>query len=127
MANGSAAFVEQRFVTWGNCVGNQWCPLLSVNLGHPFFNRLSGVYIIWHGGSAPRVVYVGMGDVAARLQSHRSDPWVNKYIAQGLWVTWATVAPSDQPGVERYLAELLEPLEGQKWSAAAPIKVNLPW
>ena len=48
-------------LNWIKCQGNVWCKLYSVNLDHDHFNGKNGVYIIWHGGTEPKVVYVGQG------------------------------------------------------------------
>lgn len=88
----------------------------------------NGVYIIWHGGNPSRVVYVGQGDVAARLQAHRRRSDINAYSKYGaLYVTWASVPAHQQNGVERYLAEKWSPLVGEAYPVAAPIVVNSPW
>ena len=87
----------------------------------------NGVYIIWHGGINQRVVYVGQGDVAARITDHRQDNRILYYSQFGLSVTWADVALADRDGVERYLAESLNPLVGDVYPAVAPIAVNAPW
>lgn len=115
-------------LTWNKCEGNQWCPFLTVNLQHPSFRGVTGVYIIWHGGQNPSTVYVGSGDIADRLAAHRSDPRILQYSSLGLFVTWASVTP--QPiryGIERYLAEQLRPGVGEAYPNVSPIAANLPW
>src|SRR5712691_6954545 len=97
---------------WNKCQGNVWCPLLTVNLQHPHFQNLAGVYIIWHGGQAPWTVYVGQGNIAERLAEHRTDPRILQYSSLGLFVTWASVIAPLRDGIERYLADKLKPKEG---------------
>lgn len=60
-------------LSWNKCEGDKWCPFLTVNLDHPHFRSLEGVYIIWHGGQTPWTVYVGQGAIADRLRSHREE------------------------------------------------------
>src|SRR2546425_7002427 len=115
-------------LTWNRCDGNQWCPFLTVNLQHPHFHNLVGAYIIWHGGQNLWTVYVGQGDIANRLAAHRSDAHILQYSSLGLFVTWASVATQPvRDGIERYLAEQLQPRVGQAYPNVPPIGVNLPW
>ena len=87
-----------------------------------------GVYVIWHGGAVPRVVRVGQGVVADRLTSHRKDAAVLSYEQSGiLYVTWAAVPARLVDGVERYLAERLRPLVGDRFPQVAPVPVNSPF
>lgn len=111
---------------WFKC-GNDghWCSLENLNLQTA---TESGVYIIWHGGSIPRVVYVGQGDpVSTRFTSHRKDARIQKYKDQGLYVTWASVPAAQRDGVERYLADTWNPLVGDAHPDAYPVAVNSPW
>lgn len=109
---------------WVKCTNDQWCPLGTVNLSTV---NTSGVYIIWHGGVAPQTVRVGKGDIAARLIAHRGDPSVQRYAPYGLYVTWAAVNAYDQDGVERFLADQLRPLVGERHPEVPAKLVNLPW
>ena len=87
-----------------------------------------GVYIIWHTGNPGRVVYVGQGDVNARLTQHRSRRDINQYANFGeLRVTWASVSANLRDGVERYLADTWNPLVGDAYPQAMPVAVNSPW
>jgi len=114
-------------LNWNKCEGNVWCPFLTVNLQHPHFRNWGGVYIIWHGSQKPWTVYVGQGNIADRLAQHRSDPRILQYSPLGLFVTWASVDASLRDGVERYLADKLQPKEGPVHPDVAPIAASLPW
>ena len=107
---------------WVKCVDDEWCSLGRVDLTNV---NVVGVYIIWRAG---RCVYVGQGDIADRLTSHRSDPTITRHGQSGtLCVTWAQVrAESNLDGVERYLAEQYKPLEGTNFPDVTPLPVNLP-
>ncbi len=111
-------------LVWEKCQGDVWCSFENVNTDTINSN---GVYVIWHGGDTARVVYVGQGDVSARLIDHRRDYRITYYSQFRLFVTWADVALADRDGVERYLAESLNPTVGDVYPAAAPIAVNAPW
>jgi len=114
-------------LSWMKCKGSPnavWCGLLMVNLSDL---ETEGVYIVWHGGEKPRVVYVGQGVVADRLTQHRKDKRILAYKEQVLYVTWAAVGASYRDGVERYLADYWNPLVGEAHPDATPIAVNSPW
>lgn len=114
-------------LNWIKCEGNKWCPFLTVNLGHSHFSGLGGVYVIWHGGAHPATVYVGSGDIAQRIQSHRSSKDILEFSHLGLFVTWAQVSWSHQAGVERFLADSLKPKVGENHPRVPPIWTNFPW
>ena len=113
-------------LSWMRCQGDVWCKLTFVNLDHEHFNNKRGVYMIWHGGTTPKVVYVGQGNIADRLTSHRYDPEIQKYEHLDLYVTWATVPEANLGGVEKYLADEWQPIVGTH-PTAQPIAVNSPW
>lgn len=114
-------------VSWNQCQGDVWCNLINVNLNHAHFDDLEGVYIIWHGGKNAATVRVGQGFIRDRLDAHRQDQDVLAYQQHTLFVTWARVATNQQDGIERYLAEILNPKVGSRFPEVTPIEVNLPW
>ena len=120
---------EERImdVYWNKCQGNNWCDLLTLNLSHEHFNNMEGVYIIWHGGQNSATIRVGQGFIRDRLSVHRTEPEILKYKPYGLFVTWVRVSANQRDGVERYLAERLNPKVGSRFPDADPIVVNLPW
>lgn len=109
-------------IEWIKCNGGAWCSLLRVDLGDVHFNELKGVYIIW---SEQRVIRLGSGVIRDRLYEHRNNPVVNKY--PNLLVTWSRVNSNQMEGVEKYLADTLNPLIGERFPDRASIQVNLPW
>ena len=114
-------------IKWLKCQGEVWCPLATVNILHAHFDNMFGVYIIWHGGSTPTTVYVGKGFIRDEIQSQRNNNSVQQYASLGLYVTWASVIPSEQEGVQAYLSSQLTPKITNQTFAAQPIEVNLPW
>jgi hypothetical protein len=114
--------------TWTKSTSGDWLPFETFNVGNV---STFGVYVIWHGAGyniAPWTVRVGQGNVKDRILQHRADSAILAHRAKGgLWVTWAAVLPSDANGVERYLADQLRPLVGDRHPDVAPIAVNLPW
>jgi len=113
---------------WIQCQGDVWCKLDTVNLNHQHFNNMGGVYIIWHGGSNARTVYVGKGNIKSRLIEHRNNSEIQVFSSLGLYVTWALVLPpSTRDGIEAYLAKRLDPLVGSRHPEVRLIETNLPW
>lgn len=119
--------MQQRHLNWTKCQGDVWCKLNSVNLHHSHFNHMEGVYIIWHGGPNPAVVYIGKGNIKDRLSAQRNDPTIQVYANNDLYVTWANVSAPDHSGIEAYLASRWNPKVGDKHPTASPIAVNSPW
>lgn len=110
-------------VTWGKCIPNNvWCNLINLNLDHEVFNNLTGVYIIWSGD---RTIRVGSGIIQDRLKEHRENPEILAY--GNLKVTWARVNENQMESVEKYLADTLNPLVGDRFPNKTPLEVNLPW
>jgi len=112
---------------WNRCQGEVWCKLNSVNLDHPHFDNMEGVYVIWHGGQNPHTVYVGQGVIRDRLRQHRLDPRIQEFEPLGLFVTWARVTPDQRDGVEAFFAQRLNPRVGEQHPNVYPIEENLPW
>ena len=112
---------------WNKCKGEVWCPLNTVNLPHPHFDNMHGVYIIWHGGTNPKTVYVGKGEIRGRLTAHRNNPEIQRFADIGLYVTWARLAENQCDGVESYLISKLNPIVNDQHPSADPVEVNLPW
>ena len=114
-------------LTWIKCKGDVWCKLNSVDLDHEHFDNRHGVYIIWHGGTKPAVVYVGQGDIKRCLSEHRKDREIQQYESLGLYATWATVTKDHCNGVKAYLADKWLPKVGTNPPQDPPIEVNSPW
>lgn len=112
---------------WMKCRAGDWCTLNHVDLDNEHFHDLHGVYIIWHGGANPAVVYVGQGYISARLRAHRSDPSIQRFAKHGLYVSWSPVHPDTRDGVEAYLAYKWNPRIGRQYPSTTPVEVNAPW
>lgn len=113
---------------WIKCQGSVWCKLNSVNLDHEHFKNMHGVYIIWHGGTTPRVVCLGQGHIKECLTKHRSNPQIQRYDNLDLYVTWAAVPEEHRNGVKSYLANSWNPIVPvPPQQTSSPITVNSPW
>lgn len=109
-------------VIWGTCgEDDHWCDFKNLNLDHKTFNGLKGVYIIWNDDNKVRV---GSGIIKDRITEHRDDPKITAY--DDLKVTWAKVNANQMEGVEKYLADELNPVVGERFPERTPISVNLP-
>lgn len=107
---------------WQKCQGDVWGSFLDVNLDHTHFDKMEGVYVIWQGQGP--VVRVGQGFVRDRIADHRTNRAITEY--DNLYVTWASVPAQYRDGVERYLANVLQPVVGDAFPDALPVQVNLP-
>ena len=111
-------------VTWVK-QGYHWFNLLEIAWSD--VKEEEGVYVIWHPTYLPRAVYVGQGDLEDRFSKHRNDPEILEYAEDKLLhVTWAYVRQIYRDGVEKYLADNLDPLVGKDWPKVPGIVVNLP-
>ena len=110
---------------WIKCQNNQWCAFEFVDLSNV---NAFGVYVIWHASPSQRnTVRVGQGNIRERLTAHRSDPQILSYRSHGpLLATWATTDSISAAGIERFLAEQLNPLVGHRYPNVSPIPVNMP-
>ena len=120
-------------LSWRGCGGDgHWCNFLQLNLKRDSLAK-GGVYVIWSEeatGARKTTVYVGQGKpVTDCLARHREEATITRHQKDGriLRVTWAKVGKEQRGGVERYLADTLDPLEGDRWSNDDPVRVNLPW
>ena len=114
-------------VKWMKCAGEVWCPLVTINVDHAYFDNVEGVYIIWHGGNSPATVYIGKGNIRAEIKARRTDPRLQPYTNLGLYVTWASVSPSDRDGIQISLSTKLDPKVRDGVTSGVPIEVNTPW
>ena len=115
-------------VEWTKCEGEEWCRLLDLDLTS---FKAFGVYVIWSKASLfPNTcytVYVGQGKVQDRLDDHRKDSEILRHGKQStLYATWAKLPSTLCDGAERYLAEQLQPVEGDRHPDAPHVVVNLP-
>ena len=114
-------------LNWIQCQGDVWCKLNSVNLDHAHFDNMHGVYMIWHSGLKPAVVYVGRGYIKDCIAKHRNDTKIQEYEDSGLYITWARVAENEQRGIVAYLSKEWLPKIKEEFLQEAPIEVNFPW
>ncbi len=130
MSYGMVQILEHKMISlnWMKCGSAPdlvWCSLERLDLSS--ITASGGVYVIWHEGTPGRYVRVGQGDIRDGLSEHRNDPRITAYAKHGkLRVTWAAVPEPQRNGVERYLADQLNPLVGDVFPHAVPIAVNLP-
>ena len=126
---------------WIKRPSNAWYQLKNLNLEKVPDDE--GVYVIWYEDNediegilskelidnfgVKKCVYVGQGVIRDRLGYHRRNDEVQIYEIFGtLHVTWASVPAAYQDGVEKYLADKLDPSVGERRPDVLPIAVNLP-
>ena len=89
----------------------------------------TGVYVVWAynpNTQRKRAIYVGQGQVRIRLNQHRKTKCDREDEYTDLQVAWAPAPKNRCGGIERWLANILRPVEGSRWSRDCPIEVNLP-
>jgi len=114
-------------VKWERTDQCYWRELMKIDFADPEFKRLRGIFIIWHGGNNPRVIYIGHGDIPTQLEKLRVKQEFQKYIPIGLYVTWAKFKPEHMKGVHRYLNYKLKPSLSMCKIEDHQIYVNLPF
>ena len=93
-------------ISWLKCQGSVWCYLDSVNITHKHFDKLEGIYLIWHGGKNARVVKIGQGLIRNKIKKFRTDSEVLKYKKFNLYVTWAKVEREQRWNIEVFMCIL---------------------
>ncbi len=114
-------------VEWAKDIRHaNWHRLLELNVSSV---TGAGVYLIWHSGTAPNVVYAGKGNLAERLRKHQSDSDILRFGERGtLLVSWGIVPSHRFAGVERYLIEYYRPALNKQVPETPPVAVNpLVW
>ena len=72
-------------------------------------------------------VYRPSGIIGARIYAHKADPTITRHRTKGtLYVTWAEVPEALIERVEKYLADMYRPIEGDRYPDVVPLAVNLP-
>lgn len=118
-------------VEWARCAPNSWCNFETAKISTLTDDDL-GVYVTWHDGSSStrgsECVRVGHGEILNRIRAHRKDDRILSYNFYGkLKVTWTLVPDKGtRLGIERYLADQLEPKVGDYPDDVDSIAVNLP-
>lgn len=107
-----------------------WTPSMPLEtFNYVNFDFSDGVYIVWRpelDTNLRRAVYVGQGKIKPRLSFHRRTKLDATDGEAYLRATWAAVEKDKRDGVEAFLAECLQPEQGEVWPNVANILVNLP-
>ena len=112
--------------------GFNFSPLTLDWRGEPPGPSDFGVYVIRKCDKQTDIpvetVYVGRGKIYDRLSVHIISHRITAHRDKDstLNYLWARVDRQHVDGVERYLADQLQPLEGEHDTKAIPIQVNLP-
>lgn len=124
-------FVEKdmgKIVKWEKCALDKWAHLKTLDLTSPslvengMYNL--GVYIIW-SETEKRVIRVGSGHVAQRLDDHLKNSEILKH--EELLVTFAIIKEREEVlSIETYLGYIYDPVVGDRFPDVGPLPVNLP-
>jgi hypothetical protein len=111
-------------LTWAKQPNGDWYTLEGFD-----FSKITtvGVYFIWCEGNPSTNVRPGQGIIGARITAHKADPKIMRHKTTGtMRVTWAAVPAHQLDRVERYLADMYQPIEGDRFPDVEPLAVNLP-
>ncbi len=123
---------------------NFWQPMLTINWKLPEYCT-SGLYIIYaRDERSPllkalkplppvNIIRIGQGVISERLKAHSKNykitkygnPYSYDYIGR-LYATCTEIPFVWRDGIERFLADYLKPLVGDRFPYCASITVNLP-
>jgi len=127
-------------LVWSKQDSRRWHPFGvfgGLNLDDPKFDKLTGVYCIFSATTrfiptarppvqpVYRTICVGKGSIRERLEAHRIERNIKRHGPHS--VTWAEVPEAGQEAVAGYLADKLDPVEGERYAEVARIPVNLPY
>jgi hypothetical protein len=99
-------------VFWIRSPKNKFYNFLNLEPEELGLKRVSGVYVIWHGGLRPEWIYIGLtDDLAATFEDIRLNDEVMEFQEHGsLFVTWSEIRREYQAGVVKYLYKILKPI-----------------
>jgi len=99
-------------VAWVKSAKGKYFKFLNLEPDEMGLENISAVYVLWHQGVRPQWVYLGYTDDLGRiLQELRRDDEIVEYDRRGgLFVTWSMIKPEFQPGVVRYLNQVMRPV-----------------
>ncbi len=99
-------------VFWIRSPKNKFYNFLNLEPEELGLKRVSGVYVIWHGGLRPEWIYIGQTtNLAAAFENLRDNDEVMEFQRHGsLFVTWSEIRREYQAGVVKYLYKILKPI-----------------
>jgi len=98
-------------IQWAKTKTGKFRRLPFLDLNRERLDNLSGVYVVWHGGTKPGWVYVGMtDDLHMDLLDIKENKDVIAYdVRGGLFVTWQVFPKSQRAGIFAFLSKVLQP------------------
>lgn len=99
-------------IHWARTPKGKFHNLLKMDPVVEGLSRTAGIFVVWHGGTQPRWVYIAASDdLAEDIENASDDDRILEYLQHGgLYVTWSPVRPEYQPGVLRYLNDVMQPV-----------------
>ena len=100
-----------RDIGWVRSPKNQFYNFLNLDPDEIGLKGVSGVYVVWQGGIRPEWVYIGhTPDLGGAFDTIYDNPEIMDYAKDSkLFITWAEIRPEFQPGVVRYLIQVMDP------------------
>ena len=112
-------------LNWMKCDSSNthWCDLIDLNLNSDHFKDLTGVYLIW-SSSEEKYIRLGSGIIKDRLEEHKNNKEI--LLHKNLKVTWASAGEKFMRRIEAYMANVCDPVIGERFPDVDPIEVNMP-
>ena len=100
-----------RDIGWMRSPKNKFYNFLNLDPAEMGLKGVSGVYVVWRAGLRPEWVYTGhTPDLAGAFDRIYDNPDIMDYGRDGkLFITWAEIKPEFQPGVVKYLIQVMSP------------------
>ncbi len=100
-----------RDIGWVRSPKNQFYNFLNLDPDEIGLQGVSGVYVVWRGGIRPEWVYIGhTPNLAGAFDNIYDNPEIMDYATDSkLFITWAEIRPEFQPGVAKYLIQVMDP------------------
>ena len=100
-----------RDIAWVRSPKNRFYNFLNLDPDEMGLKGVSGVFVVWRGGLRPEWVYVGnTPDLAGTFDLIYDNPDIMDFGHDGkLFITWSEIKPEFQPGVVKYLIQVMSP------------------
>ncbi len=116
-------------LNWTKCKGGVWCDLFKLNVNHPTFSEMQGIYILWiEKDNIRKVLKIGYGVMSEELNNAKNDLAIQAFRYIGTPMTFAPVDEDFANGILTYLHKMVvSQMSRPPKELTHPIKVNLPW
>ncbi len=100
-----------RNIGWVRSPKNKFYNFLNLDPDEMGLKGVSGVYVVWRAGLRPEWVYTGhTADLGGAFDLIYDNDEIMEYGRDGkLFITWSQIKPEFQPGVVKYLIQVMSP------------------